>query len=44
MQYKVKSNWPVNQEDVILDASSEKLSPISHQSIQKYKYREEKEI
>ena len=44
MQYKVKSNGPVNQEDAILNAPSEMLSPRSHQSTQKYKYREEKEI
>ena len=44
MQYKVKSNLLVNQEDAILDASSEKLSPRSHKSTQKCKYREENEI
>ena len=44
MQYKVKSNWPVTQEDAILEATSEKLSITSHKSRQKYKYREEKEI
>ena len=32
MQYKVKSNQSVNQEDAILDTTSEKLSPRSHKS------------
>ena len=44
MQYKVKSNQSVNQEDAILDATNGKLSPRSHRSKQRYKYREEKEI
>ena len=32
MQYKVKSNWSVSQEDAILDVTSEKLSPRSQKS------------
>ena len=32
MQYKVKSKQSLSQEDVILDATSEKLSPRSHKS------------
>ena len=32
MQYKVKSNLSMNQEDKTLDVTSEKLSPRSHKS------------
>ena len=32
MQYKVKSNWSVNQEDTTMDVTSEKLSPRRYKS------------
>ena len=43
IQYKVQSNQSVNQEDITLDMTSERLSPRSHksQAYTKYKYREE---